>query len=127
MPARAAARGRGSGKELLVADAGDLRAFWFPVRDKDSAIRRPSWLTSRSAGAGRTPRRSTVTARTLLRDLLLQADRLGPAATADRGLITLLPGESATFAVRGWDRPAPEAAAAALYCVNGAVTSSPRG
>lgn len=31
--------------------------------------------------------------RTLVRDLLLQADRLDPEAAADRGRVTLLPGE----------------------------------
>ena len=52
--------------------------------------------------------RSTVTARTLVRDLLLQADRLAPAATADRGLVTLLPGEEVTIGVRGWETPDAE-------------------
>lgn len=35
----------------------------------------------------------------LLRDLTLFADRLDPAAEVDRALVTLLPGESATFTV----------------------------
>ena len=44
--------------------------------------------------------RVTVTARTILRDLALFPDRLDPAATVDNALVTLLPGESATFSVR---------------------------
>ena len=49
--------------------------------------------------------RVRVTARTLLRDLALFPDRLDPAATVDAALVTLLPGESATFTVHA-DRPA---------------------
>jgi beta-mannosidase len=124
----------GSDKELLAVRAGDERAWWFPVPDKDFAYPAPAWDLDLATGAdgsdgtGSTVR-VTVTARTLLRDLLLQADRLSPAATADRGLTTLLPGEQAVFTVRGWDRPSPQEAAAALYTVNAAVraTSSPRG
>nr|WSX72576.1 glycoside hydrolase family 2 protein [Streptomyces sp. NBC_00899]WSX81355.1 glycoside hydrolase family 2 protein [Streptomyces sp. NBC_00899] len=110
----------GSGKELLTVRVGDERAFWFPVRDKDFGYPEPSWdvdVAVRPDGRAAV----TVTARTLLRDLLLQADRLGPEAGADRGLTTLLPGESVTITVSGWDRPSPDAAAAALSCVNAAV------
>ncbi|MFI9274511.1 glycoside hydrolase family 2 protein [Kitasatospora sp. NPDC052896] len=67
--------------------------------------------------------RLRFTARTLVRDLLVQADRLGPRAVVDRGLLTLLPGESAVFTVRGLDRAeraalTPERLAAALFSVN---------
>lgn len=58
----------------------------------------------------------TVTAHTLVRDLLLQADRLGPGVRADRGLVTLLPGERVTIGVEGWETPDAAAARAALYC-----------
>ena len=58
-----------------------------------------------------------ITARTLIRDLLLQADRLDPNATADRGLVTLLPGEQVTITVRGWKNPEAAALAAALFNV----------
>ncbi|CAM5286052.1 hypothetical protein SALBM311S_09788 [Streptomyces alboniger] len=64
-----------------------------------------------------------VTARTLVRDLLLQADRLDPAARADRGRLTPLPGERVTIGVRGWqardDQDGRDTAAArkALYCM----------
>lgn len=59
----------------------------------------------------------TVTARTLVRDLLLQADRLEPGARADRGLVTLLPGEEVTIGVRGWKTPDAKTARSALLCV----------
>jgi beta-mannosidase len=58
-----------------------------------------------------------VTAGTVVRDLLLQADRLDPAARADHGLVTLLPGERVTIGVRGWENPDAAAARAALYCM----------
>ncbi|CAG7658396.1 glycoside hydrolase family 2 protein [Actinacidiphila bryophytorum] len=116
----------GSGKELLTVRAGELRAFWFPVRDKDFGYPEPGWdldLAVHPDGSAAV----TVTARTLLRDLLLQADRLGPGVTADTGLTTLLPGESVTITVRGWEVPSSDAAAAALYCVNTAVREGDAG
>jgi beta-mannosidase len=42
-----------------------------------------------------------VTAHVLLRDLALFPDRLNPSSTVDDMLITLLPGDSATFRVTG--------------------------
>ncbi|WP_107060107.1 glycoside hydrolase family 2 protein [Streptomyces sp. NRRL F-5123] len=108
------------GKELLTVRAGAERAWWFPVRDKDFAYPEPAWdldLAVRPDGTAQV----TVTARVLLRDLLLQADRLAPGASTDRGLTTLLPGESAVFTVTGWDTPTPQAAAGALFSVNAAV------
>lgn len=58
--------------------------------------------------------------RTLVRDLLLQADRLAPGARADRGLVTLLPGEEVRIAVRGWAGDDPEDVRAALFSVGAA-------
>ncbi|MBK3639327.1 glycoside hydrolase family 2 protein [Streptomyces sp. MBT33] len=98
-------------KEFLVADADGLRALWFPVPDREVAYPRPEFDVAVAPGA------VTVTARTLVRDLLLQADRLRPEARADRGLVTLLPGERVTIGVGGWENPDPDAARAALYCL----------
>lgn len=98
-------------KEFLVADAGGLRALHFPAPDKDIPYPRPEFEVSVAPGA------VTVTARTLVRDLLLQADRLAPGARAGTGLVTLLPGERVTIGVDGWPDPDPAAARAALYCV----------
>ncbi|MFC9730016.1 glycoside hydrolase family 2 protein [Streptomyces roseolus] len=108
-----------SGKELLVADADGLRAVHLPVFDKEFAYPAPGYdvLVEPSGGGDSVV---TVTARTLVRDLLLQADRLAPTARADRGLVTLLPGERVRFAVRGWAGDDPEAVRAALFSV-GAV------
>jgi beta-mannosidase len=115
----------GSDRELLTFEADGLRALWFAVRDKDFDYPAPRWDITVTADGDTAE--VTVTARTLLRDLLLQADRLDPAAAADRGLTTLLPGESVTISVRGWPRPTAEAAAAALYCVNSAVRDTAPG
>ena len=98
-------------KEFLVADADGLRAVHFPAPDREIPYPRPEFDVSVSPGA------VTVTAHTLVRDLLLQADRLHPRARADRGLVTLLPGERVTIGVRGWETPDPDAARTALYCL----------
>ncbi|MGP2438363.1 glycoside hydrolase family 2 protein [Streptomyces sp. JW3] len=98
-------------KEFLVADAAGLRALRFPALDRDIPYVRPEF------DVGLVPGGVTVTARTLVRDLLLQADRLDPAARADRGLVTLLPGERVTIGVRGWETPDAGAARSALYCL----------
>ncbi|MBT2421166.1 glycoside hydrolase family 2 protein [Streptomyces sp. ISL-22] len=98
-------------KEFLVADADGLRALHFPAPDREIPYPRPEFDVSLTPGG------ITVTARTLVRDLLLQADRLHPDARADRGLVTLLPGEEVTIGVRGWETPDAEAARSALYCM----------
>ncbi|MFF1956837.1 glycoside hydrolase family 2 protein [Streptomyces sp. NPDC058220] len=105
----------GSAKEFLVADAGDLRALHFPVRDREFAYPAPRYDVELIQRGDRVD--VVVTARTLLRDLLLQADRLAPTAVADHGLLTLLPGERVTISVRGWDTPDAEAVRAALFTV----------
>ncbi|MFD7865768.1 glycoside hydrolase family 2 protein [Streptomyces sp. NPDC059783] len=94
--------GAASAKEFLVADADGLRALHFPVADKEFAYPAPEFDVDVEAVAGK---RDTVdvvvSAHTLLRDLLLQADRLDPAAEADQGLRTLLPGERLRIRVTG--------------------------
>jgi beta-mannosidase len=97
--------------EFLVADAEGMRAVYFPVPDREVPYPRPEFAVALA------PDGITVTARTLVRDLLLQADRLDPRARADRGLVTLLPGEEVTIGVRGWKTPDAERARSALYCV----------
>ncbi|MFF9037893.1 glycoside hydrolase family 2 protein [Streptomyces sp. NPDC014892] len=103
-------------KEFLVADGrdgmGPLRAVYFPVPDREVPYPVPEFDVEVGPGA------VTVTARTLVRDLLLQADRLGPAARADTGLVTLLPGERVTIGVDGLEGvPDVEDVRRVLYCV----------
>ena len=64
-----------------------------PARDAETSVRRvPGGVEV------------TVTARVLLRDVCLFADRIDPAAEVDDMLLTLLPGESTRFLV---SRPPP--------------------
>jgi beta-mannosidase len=107
-----------SGKEFLVADADGLRAFLFPGPDKEFALPVPRYdvavQSAVSGGAGSLE--VVVTAHTLVRDLLLQADRLGPDAVCDTGLRTLLPGERVRIRVRGAAETGANAVRAALFC-----------
>lgn len=86
-------------RELLVAEAGDPagRALWFFAEDRDAhwpAAGYDAVVEPVDGGY-----RVRVTAGTILRDLTLFPDRLDPAAEADEALVTLLPGETATFTV----------------------------
>jgi beta-mannosidase len=85
-------------QELLVADTDGVRTVRFYVEDKDLAAPQPDYKASASRVDD--GYEVTVTATTLLRDVALFPDRLAPDAVVDDMLVTLLPGESATFAVR---------------------------
>jgi beta-mannosidase len=114
--------------ELLVAriagggepdgDPDAARAWWFFAEDRD--IPYPPARYDARVEAGPDELRVTVTAETVLRDLTLYPDRLSPAAGVDRALVTLLPGESATFTVTGVAgiEPAALTAPPVLRCVN---------
>ncbi|GJF34734.1 beta-mannosidase [Kitasatospora sp. NE20-6] len=104
-------------EELWTADADTLRAWHFAATDAEFAYPDAAFdATVTPAGSGA---HITVTARTLLRDLLLQADRLHPGARTDRGLTTLLPGESAVFHVDDWAAALPGTdLTTALRCIN---------
>jgi beta-mannosidase len=99
------------------------RAWWFFAEDRDLAVPPAEYdaTVERGTGpAGADELRVTVTARTLLRDVVIYPDRLSPAASTDRALVTLLPGESATFTVTGTAGidPAALTARPVLRCVN---------
>ncbi|MGW1591764.1 glycoside hydrolase family 2 protein [Streptomyces sp. NPDC002386] len=107
-----------SAKEFLVADCEGLRTVYFPVTDKEFAYPEPGYdVVVESSAAGGGSVEVVVTAHTLVRDLLLQADRLGPEATCDTGLRTLLPGERIRLRVRGAAETGANAVRAALFCV----------
>ncbi|GIF63497.1 beta-mannosidase [Asanoa ishikariensis] len=87
-------------RELLVAEADSgERALWFFAEDKDLAYR-PADLDARADRDG-DDIVLTLTARNLVRDLCVFADRVDPAAEADDCLVTLLPGERRELRVRG--------------------------
>ncbi|MEU3255182.1 glycoside hydrolase family 2 protein [Streptomyces sp. NPDC006997] len=108
-----------SAREFLVADEGDLRALYLPVTDKDFAWPPPRYdvTVATPVGGGDGSVDVVVTAQTLVRDLLLQPDRLGPDAVCDTGLRTLLPGERLSLKVRGAAETGANAVRAALFCV----------
>jgi beta-mannosidase len=109
--------------ELLLvdpADSGD-RAFWFFAADRELAYPPAEYDATVEPLPGGA--RVRVTARTVLRDLVLAPDRLDPTAVVDEALVTLLPGESATFTVRSTQPldPAALTARPVLRCVNDMV------
>ncbi|KUH37127.1 MULTISPECIES: glycoside hydrolase family 2 protein [Streptomyces] len=115
----AAAPAEGTVKEFLVADADGLRAVHFPVPDKDFAYVPPRFDVAVEPVPGRGDRVDVVvSAHTPVRDLLLQADRLGAAAAADRGPQTLLPGEVTRIRLTGCGTPDAADVRAALFCVD---------
>jgi len=104
--------------EVLVADANDARAWWFFAEDKDIAWP-PADFDARVQIDGDATR-VTVTAQNIVRGLTLYPDRLDPMAEADDAGVTLLPGESVTFTVRGASGLDPTALTTrpVLRCVN---------
>ncbi|MFC6017587.1 glycoside hydrolase family 2 protein [Plantactinospora solaniradicis] len=109
--------------ELLLADPGGAgdRTFWFFAEDHELAYPPAGYDATVEPLPGGV--RVRVTARTVLRDLVLAPDRLDPAAEVDEALVTLLPGESTTFTVRSAQRldPAALTARPVLRCVNDMV------
>jgi beta-mannosidase len=73
-------------------------AWWFFAEDRD--VQFPPAAFEAVATPFEGGYRVTVTAGTVLRDLVLFPDRVDPSATVDEALVTLLPGESTTFTVR---------------------------
>jgi beta-mannosidase len=105
-------------RELLLAESDGQRAWWFFAEDRDITYPAPEYeATAEPVPDGW---RVTVHAGTILRDLALFPDRLDPSASVDEVLVTLLPGESATFTVtaRADLDPAALTTRPVLRCVN---------
>lgn len=86
--------------ELLIAELSGVRGLWYFAEPRDSALADPQLEVEVGAEEGGFA--VTVTAgATLVRDVTLLIDKVEPAASVDSGLVTLLPGESWTFHVRG--------------------------
>lgn len=94
LPADVATR-EDESSELIVVHVGSARALWFFREDRDQALPAPAFDVSCKAVTGGYQVR--VTARSLLRDLTILADRVAADARVDEMLVTLLPGESAVF------------------------------
>ena len=85
--------------ELLTAEADGQRACWYFARDKGLAYPQPEFnadIEKTSDGYV-----LTLEAQTFVRDLCLLVDKLEPGATVNTQLLTLLPGETGAFHVRG--------------------------
>ena len=96
-------------RELIVAgtDPGTGRAWWHFVEDVAAAL--PEQRLDARAERTATGYRLSLTAASFVRDLVVLADRVAPDAYADEALVTLLPGETATFDIRTAATVAPEA------------------
>ncbi|MET9782023.1 glycoside hydrolase family 2 protein [Nocardiopsis alba] len=110
--------------EVLTVDGAGERAWWFFSRDRDLAYRKPEFDgETQTFGSDL---RVKVRARVLLRDLVLNVDRIDPEVEADSALVTLLPGESHTFTVLGGAGldPAAVLSPPVLRCVNDTMATS---
>ncbi len=97
VPSDVAAAGDAA-SELLVATLGDSRGLWFFAEYRESRLDSPRLEVA--ATRVRDGYAVTVTASNLVRDLALLVDKLDTGARVDDQLVTLLPGESVTFAVK---------------------------
>ncbi len=96
----AVAQPRDRAKEFLIANAADedIRTLYFFLPDKEIAYPAPDFESKFDRGGDEY--KLTLNAKVLMRDVLLQPDRLDPAATIDDNLITLIPNEPRTFTIR---------------------------
>lgn len=88
-------------RELLVATADGVRGIWFFAEPRDTALVAPALAVDVAQAEGADEAVVTVTVDVVVRDLTVLPDRIRPDATVDRGLVTLLPGESAQFRLAG--------------------------
>ncbi|PZE35687.1 glycoside hydrolase family 2 protein [Curtobacterium sp. MCPF17_031] len=87
--------------ELVVADMDWRRAVWTPAPDRDMRWQPAHYRVTVSDEPDRSGVRMVVEADSLVRDLLVQPDRVSPTGTVDRGFMTLLPGERVEYRVGG--------------------------
>ena len=85
--------------ELIVADMDWRRAVWTPGPDAAMRWEPARYRTAFAVVDGGVD--LTVEADSLVRDLLVQPDRVAAGGTVDRGFMTLLPGERVVFRLRG--------------------------
>lgn len=84
-------------REVLLAEAGDRRGWWWYSEDRDAAL--PAHDVTGEARAVDGGYELRLTARALVKDLAVLADRVAPYAQVHEQLVTLLPGESVTLRV----------------------------
>ena len=96
--------------EVSGAEPGARRALWFFREDRDLAL--PAGAMDVRCEAADSGYRIRVTARELVKDLAVLADKVAPDAVVDDMLLTLLPGEVAELTVTTSAVVEPEAFAA---------------
>lgn len=104
--------------ELLVARVGDLVTHKFFTEDKDFAFELADFTARASQQDGTVT--LSVVAETLLRDIVINVDRVDPDAVCSEQLVTLLPGESHEFTITT-EAPASDprwVTAPVIRCVN---------
>jgi beta-mannosidase len=90
-----------SANELVVADMDWHRAVWTPAPDREMRWQQARFRTSFSPSAYDDGLDLVVEAESLVRDLLVQPDRVAAGGTVDRGFMTLLPGERVRYHLGG--------------------------
>jgi beta-mannosidase len=111
-----------SGQLVEARAAGANPAFWYFAEDPQLALEPTSSalnVTVEPVDGGATV---TLTARSLVKDLVVQADRLHPQASVDSGLITLTAGSRVTLTLTGDIDPASVRGFPVLCSVNDLVT-----
>jgi beta-mannosidase len=106
------ARPEDSAAELITFTDGTARGEHFFAEDFELDLPEPRYTV------GVRSTEVIVTAEVLLRDLALFPDRLSPWSSVDSMLVTLLPGESATFQVRGLNSQDDHFGSPVLRCAN---------
>jgi beta-mannosidase len=97
--------------ELIIARPEDGSGFAAAILDGADVTAQhldPEPLTAQATRVGE-GYEITVTARCYARDVFLQADRIDPAATVDRGLVSLPAGQTAVFRIASQARAEPGA------------------
>jgi beta-mannosidase len=84
-------------RELIVADLNNSRATWFFASDRNLNYPMPAPRATLHREGD--VHQLTLSTDVLLRELMINIDRLDPDATIDNNLVTLLPGESVTLAI----------------------------
>jgi len=118
-----------SGECVIVDEIGATTrsSVWFFERDINLKLEPPRARATCEVRADSIMLK--ITAETLLRDLVVAADRVLPDAVVSDQLLTILPGESTTITIAFKSRPQQDSAAvidsllspAVLRCSNGAV------
>lgn len=120
LPADVAELGDPSGEVVVAVPSVDGSGFAVARRDGADVVGQKLDPASLEVTAARVDGgyEVTVTASSYTRDVFCHADQVDPVARTDRGLVTLLAGESATFRVTSEVDVAPERFAAVVRSAN---------